>query len=180
MILRTKYLCLATTCVLAGCDVPAAIPNRAELLNFRPSHIVPKTSPTAFVTAFRRYCLAGDSATAQGRLRADDYIPTRAFGRDDVYVVDDRKPMVMITDDGCAIRAASRAGQTNAVADFLATQAAEPVDPARTGAPGAESAWLLSDPAPALVLQTRTRLSARESHLSLMRFPVEPSMLSDE
>lgn len=135
---------------LAGCQTPAtSSPELIELSNIRPSHIVPKSSPAQLVTAFRRYCLAGSLAAARQALRKSDYIqkPRRAGAAVDSYVVDDRRPAVMLSGTAdrfnCVVLAQARTGQTSRIEDFVDTEfpkAAE-TDPGRIGA-RTERAWL--------------------------------------
>lgn len=135
--------------LLAGClPADARRADRYELSSMRPSHVVPKSSPAQVVRVFRQICAehAGAPAATPDRLRAAGYVeaPTRGAGRS--FVVDDRRPLVMLADHAggphCAVAAISRTGQTRAVADMVAADypGARPTDPGPTG-PGTESAW---------------------------------------
>ncbi|WP_323035495.1 hypothetical protein [Pararhodobacter sp.] len=132
---------------LAGCmaapepttpAVPVGMPTHEqyEYANLRPSNIVPKSSPAALVTAFERFCLDGgrDVSLVSQRLRRADYVaaPRDADSEVMAFVVDDRRPMVLLSRDGryCAVAAESRTGQTARITAMLARRfpGARPVD----------------------------------------------------
>jgi len=129
-------------------------PTVFELANINPANIVPKTSPAALVRAFDAFCVdridAPDSIPKA--LIAADYVAVPGAGgaRPAVFVVDDRRPLVMLTrgpaTDGCAVAAEPRTGQSQRVQTYVATRFpdAVQVDPARVG-PTAEAAWYLRD-----------------------------------
>ena len=151
---RTTPVALAlTTALLASCGTgPTAGPGAIELANIRPWNIVPKSSPRQLITAFRRYCLADTQTQARAALRSSDYVKTRNRGGGiETYVVDDRKPAVMLTRNaggsGCAVVAAARTGQNNRFADFVVAEFPKvvPVDPRRISA-RTENAWLAAGP----------------------------------
>lgn len=118
---------------MAGC-VPAADGTQQrpahtaelyEFANIRESNIIPKSSPAALVKAFEKFCLdAGRDAKGVARqLRAADYVaaPNYATNGQAAFVVDDTRPMVVISDDGrfCAVVAKSRTGQTARIRSMI-------------------------------------------------------------
>ena len=113
--------------LLAGCGVSDAAqrttgripvtPEVLEIANMRLSNVVPKSSPAALVQNFERFCLGGSTpASIRAALRASDYVEAPSLQPNGVtaFVVDDRRPMVMLDDAGllCAVGAQSRTGQT--------------------------------------------------------------------
>ena len=101
---------------LSGCMADLSADDY-ELRNMNPDNIVPKSSPKAFVAAFESFCLEPQSrASARAKLRASDYVPApRKLGAMEVWVVDDRRPAVLLNDTDCAVLAESRTGQTGRV-----------------------------------------------------------------
>ncbi|OIQ05458.1 MAG: hypothetical protein AUK60_10135 [Rhodobacteraceae bacterium CG2_30_10_405] len=141
--LRTRLAMLGLPVLLAACTAaPAATqavaPEVYELANMRPGNVVPKSSPAALVSAFGKYCLDGppDPAGVAARLRAADYVavPQTTPNGITAFVVDDSRPMVMVSDDGrtCAVGAASRTGQSARIRGLIAKRfpGATPLDPA--------------------------------------------------
>ena len=120
-------------------------PEFYEFANMRASNIVPKSSAAAFVGAFERFCLdAGqDAVDTAGALRAADYVagPRRNGDTMTAFVVDDRRPMVQISDDGrfCAVVAEARTGQSARVRRMVSRRFAG-AQPLPTNAPGTELA----------------------------------------
>lgn len=120
---------------LAGCAVGTgdmaqapALPDTSayyEFANMRPSNIVPNSTASAFVGAFERFCLDGGRGIAaiSARLRAADYVeaPPRGQAGIRVFVVDDRRPMVQVSEDGrfCAVAARARTGQSARVESMI-------------------------------------------------------------
>lgn len=102
-------LCL----MLAGCTSTLTADDY-ELRNMSPDNIVPKSSPKAFVAAFSSYCLEpGSPAATRARLRSGNYVPApRKLGRMEVWVVDDRRPAVLLSETECVVLAKARTGQT--------------------------------------------------------------------
>ena len=93
--------------VLAGCAPGAGQgPEALELANIAESNIVPKSSPAQFARAFERFCLDTPAEARAETLRAADYVPfapVRASSRVRTFVVDDRRPAVMLAGEGdCA------------------------------------------------------------------------------
>jgi hypothetical protein len=150
-----KALPLAALAILAACTPsPPISPEFFELANIDPDNIVPKSSPTVLVRAFSDFCV--DQIDTLGGvpalLRARDYVAVPEIRPNGarLYVVDDRRPMVMLSDGAesrtCAVAAESRTGQTSRVLSFVATEfpEARPIDPAGIG-PTAEAAWFLGE-----------------------------------
>lgn len=147
---------LAAAGMLAGCaGGGAGGPEGFELANIAESNIVPKSSPAQFVGAFARFCLDTAEADRPAALRGADYVPfapVRAASRVRTFVVDDRRPAVMLWGGGnCAVAAEARTGQSARTARLIAERfpAARPVDPARIG-PSIEAAWLSRPGGPVL------------------------------
>ncbi len=148
--LRARHAAWAVPALVAACFAPpqtgAVRAARApvtselyELANIRHSNVVPKSSPSALVAAFRKFCLDGprDPAALAAKLRAADYVAVpedRATGVT-AFVVDDQRPMVLVADDGrsCAVGAVARTGQTARIRAMIAQDfpAATPLDPTR-------------------------------------------------
>lgn len=127
---------LALSILLAGCAAnigeasqASALPDTSayyEFANMRPSNIVPSSSASAFVGAFERFCLDGGRTLAaiSARLRTADYVEVSQRGQGEVrvFVVDDRRPMVQVSEDGrfCAVAARARTGQAAGVERMIA------------------------------------------------------------
>lgn len=126
---------LASLALLAAACAPAVqpaskgtplSPELYEFANMRPSNIIPKSSPAAFERAFEDFCLdAGPTAASvAAKLRKSDYVaaPAPASNGQTAFVVDDTRPMVILSDDGrfCGVMARSRSGQTARVQRFIA------------------------------------------------------------
>ncbi len=121
-------------------------PEVYELANIRPDNVVPKSSPSALVNTFEDFCLDGshDPAQVAARLRRAGFVavPKALPGAPQAAqpttitadVVDDRRPMVMISEDGrtCAVIALSRTGQTARIQEMIAQRfpSAQALDPA--------------------------------------------------
>lgn len=108
-----QLLALAAGIVLAACARTTT--DSIELSNIDWWKVVPKSSPTQFSTAFERYCLAEDVANAEAILRSSDYVPAARQTAVQSYVVDDNRPLVMLSGVGrkynCAVGAEARTGQ---------------------------------------------------------------------
>lgn len=150
-----KALALAALAILAGCTPsPPITPESFELANIDPDNIVPKSSPAALVRAFSDFCVdqIGNLGALPDLLRSRDYVAVPELRPNGLYlyVVDDKRPMVMLSEGAqsstCAVAAESRTGQTNRVLSFVATEfpEARPIDPARIG-PSAEAAWFIGE-----------------------------------
>lgn len=138
---------LAVPAVAAACNVPGADPDPIgvpvtpdvyELANIRHSNIVPKSSPATLVATFETYCLDGPSDVQRvaAKLRAADFVavPKDQPSAITAFVVDDSRPLVMLSDDGrtCAVVAKSRTGQTTRIQRMIASRfpGAKALDPA--------------------------------------------------
>ena len=149
--LRAGMAILVFPALVAACAAPATeadtvpkqtvAPEVYEFANMRRSNIVPKSSPTALVAAFEKFCLNGSHAPARvaANLRSADYVAVPKQEPDGVtaFVVDDTRPMVMVSDNGrtCAVGATSRSGQTARIRDMIARRypGAATLDPAEVG-----------------------------------------------
>jgi hypothetical protein len=114
--------------LVAGCGMSNAAygtanripvtPEVLELANMRLSNVVPKSSPAALVRSFEQFCLSQKRMPVdiKAALRSADYVeaPSVEPNGTTAFVVDDRRPMVILGDDGqlCAVGAQSRTGQT--------------------------------------------------------------------
>lgn len=157
---------------VAGCIAGDTTPETLELANMNPANVIPKSSPAQLVAGFERYCLDTAPAAVPAALRGSDYVevPRRAGGRVRSFVVDDRRPAVMLSDDGraCAVAAASRTGQTERLRAMVARRfpGAVPVDPARIGS-RTEQAWAVPGAAGGIVFVQRLTAPAQPSRLIL-------------
>ncbi len=139
---------LLAVAVLAACSNAAPTPDRLELATIPRWREVPKSTPAQLVTAFDRFCVEGapDMAARDADLRAAGYVPkVRATTtRPALYVVDDRRPAVAVSDRLCAVRAIARTGQRERVNRYVADTfpAARPL--ARDGlSRDVEQAWTI-------------------------------------
>lgn len=169
---RPAVLACAAALALGGCASAAGTPERLELANMNPGNVVPKSSPAQLVAAFERFCLDTDAAAAPAALRRSDYVevPRRTGGMVRSFVVDDRRPAVMLSDAGraCAVAAASRTGQTERLRGMITRRfpGATPVDPARIGAQ-TEQAWVVPGARGGIVFVQRLTAPAQPSRLIL-------------
>lgn len=115
---------LPALALLAACSNAAPTPDRLELATIPRWREVPKSTPAQLVTAFDRFCVEGapGMAAQDARLRAAGYVPkVRATAhRPALYVVDDRRPAVAVSDRICAVRAIARTGQRERVNRYVA------------------------------------------------------------
>lgn len=104
---------------LSACGGPWSA-EEFEIANMRSSNFVPKSSPGSLVATFERHCLdrLAEPMTIGPSLLAADYVrvpPSMARGGE-LYVVDDRRPSVMVERTpgrtSCAVAVSSRTGQT--------------------------------------------------------------------
>ena len=171
---HTTYRRIASACALlcAAACTPSwegYTPEMFELANIKDSNVVPKSAPRTFVAAFDTHCVAKMNAfdSIPEGLRAANYVqmprvvPAQATQtRVQMYAVDDKRPLVMLSSDGappvCAVAAASRTGQTAAVDRYVAATFpnATALDPARIGKT-TERAWLTGTNPNRLVTTTR-------------------------
>lgn len=115
---------LAPLAVVAACSDAAPSPDRLELATIPRWREVPKSTPAQLVAAFDRFCTdrAPDMDAQDAKLRAAGYLPkVRARAdRPALYVVDDRRPAVAVSDRICAVRAIARTGQRERVNRYVA------------------------------------------------------------
>ena len=136
---------VALAIAVAGCaSGDASFGERQELANMPARLMVPASRPATLIGTFRRHCVEtpSDNAARAALLRASDYVPMGGWsGGARRFVVADTRPMVILSDTGrtCAVQAAARSGQTNAIAAEIARTWPE----ARPLAPSAayEAAW---------------------------------------
>ncbi|MCV2888051.1 hypothetical protein [Ruegeria aquimaris] len=145
---------------VSGCVQQGTGPDAAELRNIAPWNIVPKSSPAQLVTAFRQFCVeAPASRSAQeGKLRNASYVPTapRNGNKPQVFLVDDRRPAIVVSDTTCMARAYARTGQTEKMNDYVASAFpdARPVSP--DSLPKTfEQAWSVNLPDAAIIATER-------------------------
>lgn len=167
--------CALALMLLAACG-PEPGPETIELRAMPPALAVPATAPAALVASFESLCLDGPrapDALAQ-RLRATDYVeaPQRGAGGMRSFVVEDRRPMVMLSADGtaCAVAARARSGQRARIDAMMARRF--PDAPAVTVA-GAEIAWHAGPPQGVILLR-RVNHPAQPSRVVLARIAPQP------
>jgi hypothetical protein len=167
---------LVASCGADLLPVGPATPQEHELANIRPGHVIPKTAPATLTDSFDRFCVRGmdDFAAIPAALVAADYVQTlpRRGSRAQSFVVDDKRPLVMLTDTGamraCAVSAESRTGQTTRAQAYVATRfpGARPVEAERIG-PRVEQAWLVGRAPDTFVFTSRDRATAMPATLTL-------------
>ena len=163
---------LGAALILSACVSAPATPDAYELANIYADNIVPKSTPARFVAAFERYCLDHDGTGLESVLRADNYVPVprRAGAQVQSWVVDDRRPAVMLLDGltGCSVAAEARTGQTTAVQALIARRyrSAAPLDPATVGR-SVEQAWAVPGEAGVIVFTQRIGTPHTPSRLIL-------------
>ena len=154
---------LAAFTVTSACAIGGGVtPSMFELANIWQYNIIPKSSPRSLVTAFDRYCVgyADRLSTVRPALLDADYVlvPTTRQPALDTYVVDDRRPMVMVAPQAasCAVAAESRTGQSHRATTYVADRFANAreIPPADIG-PNVERAWLTQDANPLVVFTMR-------------------------
>ncbi|MCR9124571.1 MAG: hypothetical protein NXH82_00445 [Rhodobacteraceae bacterium] len=165
-------LAAACTVVLAGCDIT---PDKAELANLAPWNAVPKSSPRQLLSMFETVCIDGPAGRTATRamLRDLGYVPTgpARTGRGQLFLVDDRRPAVALTEDMCMVRAAARTGQTELFRDWMAHRFPAARQMPRDRAPRrTEDAWLVALPDPAIIATQRTALGSRFYGYGLIAF----------
>ncbi|UWQ80248.1 hypothetical protein K3725_04340 [Leisingera sp. S132] len=169
-------LAALTAALAAGCARQGLGPDAYELANIKGSNIVPKSSPTAFVKAFDKFCAKGpaDPQSAERLLRASSYVPlprkARNGGR--VYVVDDRRPAVAVSSRGCMVQSYSRTGQTERVRRYVAETfpAAVRVPEDQLRRHKLEEAWIISGDQHGIVATRRTVESGNHSNYALVLY----------
>ncbi len=150
-------ICLALN--VAACGAPIST-DQAELRNIRPSNRIPKSSPAQFIKAFDQFCISGprDRQRRETLLRDANYVPTKRWraGEPQVFLVDDRRPAIVLSETICSARALSRTGQTERVRDFVKAEFpnARALRPAPFGK-DVEQVWQVFTPAPAMIATER-------------------------
>jgi len=158
--------------MLAACVGGTPSPEAYELANIYADNVVPKSTPARFTRAFERYCLDDTTGEIDARLRADNYVPVprRDDARVQSWVVDDRRPAVMLLDGGagCSVAAEARTGQAAGVRALVARRfpGATPIDPATVGADG-EQAWAVPDKTGSILFNQRIGTPHTPSRLIL-------------
>lgn len=115
---------LLAAMTLCACDTDGVSPDAAELANIGNRNVVPKSTPAAFVSAFNQFCVTGerDVQSREMRLRRAGYVS--AISRPDngieLFLVDDRRPAVVLSDTMCLVQAVSRTGQTERARRYIA------------------------------------------------------------
>ncbi|MBA86276.1 hypothetical protein ACSSNL_07385 [Thalassobius sp. S69A] len=165
---------LILTMLVAGCVEPDLGPDAAELANIRKSNIVPKSSASAFVKTFDKFCVTGPAAPAakEALLRDAGYVPLRApINGARAFVSDDRRPAVAFSDRSCMVYARSRTGQTNRVNRYMRATFPQAValDPATAGR-SFEQVWQVSDSPAALVGSSRHNDGGNRTRFALSYF----------
>ncbi|MCF6231955.1 MAG: hypothetical protein L3J36_02445 [Rhodobacteraceae bacterium] len=146
--------------LLAGCTTAGLGPDALEVANIKRSNIVPKSSPGALVHAFDKYCVNGprDRTLADALLRKSNYVPRPRRGQNKtrVYVIDNKRPLVALTQNICVVQARSRTGQTHKFRAYIANTfpRAKPVPPG-TFWHNIEQAWAVPSDPPAIVATQR-------------------------
>lgn len=110
---------------LTGCsDAAQPQADRLELATIPHWKEVPKSSPSQFVRTFERFCAnrSAGMAAMDATLRKAGYVPKVAASarRPAIYVVDDRRPAVVVGERICGVRAVSRTGQTERMNRYVA------------------------------------------------------------
>ena len=147
---KAALAALTSAALLAGCSVDGISPDQAEVNNMWEVHKVPKSAPAAFVRTFDRFCANGAASRSDldRDLRGANYVPLTAKPRKGVrvYVVDNRRPAVAVSDTMCLVQAKSRTGQTDRVRHYVADNFpnAQPTDASQLGR-DVEQAWVLPD-----------------------------------
>ncbi|MEM9438220.1 MAG: hypothetical protein AAGA15_14375 [Pseudomonadota bacterium] len=165
----TLGLLLATLALTACSEALTTNPDLAELQNIDRDRAIPKATPARLVNTFREVCVEGPAAyeAKEALLRDLSYVPARPLddGASQLFVVDDRRPAVVLTQSMCMAVAEARTGQSERFEDYVAATfpAARPLDPASFDR-NIEKAWQVSTPAPGIVA------SQREPYQAITRY----------
>jgi len=120
---RVRKRAAAVSVMLTAGGCVATTSDEIELRNVDWWKVIPKSSPSQLVNAFDRYCFAADGSTAHARLIDDDYVQVPKRGEINNYVVDSKKPLVMLSGSGsaygCAVAAEARTGQRNKMITYI-------------------------------------------------------------
>jgi len=173
MRLALVSLMLSAT-LIAGCIGPDLGPDAAELANIRESNIVPKSSATAFVKTFDKFCVSGPQApaTKEALLRDAGYVPLRRV-RNGVrsFASDDRRPAVIFSDRLCMVQVRSRAGQTNRVRRYVQDSFPKALaQSTKLNSRSFEELWKVSDRPAAMVGTRRTNDGGNHTKFALIYF----------
>ncbi|MFK7875999.1 MAG: hypothetical protein AB8B71_09505 [Paracoccaceae bacterium] len=120
---RKTQIGLIAGLTLSGCASTLPGSDRAELGNISRSNIVPKSTPTALLVGFHDFCVNAPPTRAakEDHLRSAAYVPTSPKTADlQVFLSDDARPAIAISDTMCLAQARSRTGQTQRVQDYVA------------------------------------------------------------
>ncbi|MEM9138443.1 MAG: hypothetical protein AAGB15_01310 [Pseudomonadota bacterium] len=130
-VLRTRvFRVLAALTAVAGLQACTTSPDpreASELASIRQSNLVPKSNARTVVRAFNNHCLGnlGQPAVIPGRLRDVAYVEAETQEKMRVFVVDDRRPLVMFREreNGlhCVTAARARTGQADRIDGFVAS-----------------------------------------------------------
>ncbi len=159
--------------VLAGCTTAGLGPDALEIANIRHYNEVPRSSPAALVRAFDRFCVnrPKDPDAADALLRGASYVPLRKRSGSDarVYLVDDRRPAVVLGRNICLVQAKSRTGQTEKTRAFVAGAfpGARPMSP-ESFAEDIEQAWIVPGDPPVVIATQRRLEPGNKSRYSLI------------
>lgn len=149
--------------VLAACSSSALGPDRAELANLSKWNAVPKSTPSAFVQTFDQVCVktAPSLADLDASLRQANYVPAdkSAASGTVLYLVDDRRPAIAVSDTMCLAQALSRTGQAERVREYVAQNFpnAQQMNP-KSFKTEIEHAWSVDTPFPG-ILATQRRIN---------------------
>lgn len=162
---------LALVIAVAGCaSNDASFGERQELVNMPAKQMVPATKPALLFATFRKHCVEqpSDNAARIAALRVADYVPTGGWnGGLRRFVVADMRPMVVLSKTGrtCAVQAAARTGQTNAIAREVTATWPE----ARPLAPSGnyEAAWETAPGQAEIVALLRNPRGPRQNEITL-------------
>ena len=154
----------------AGCsEAVTTDPDQAELRNIYHVYGVPKSSPSQLVNTFSAVCVDGPASRAdkEETLRDLSYVPVREWvpGESQLFVVDDRRPAVVLTQKMCMALAEARTGQSERFEDYVESsfKGARPLN-AESFARNIERAWQVDAPRPGIVA------SQREPYQAITRY----------
>ena len=169
----------ATLAGLSACDVPATTSDTYELANIDPRNVIPKSTPKAFVAAFEKYCLdeGPNTAAIERALRSTDYVRVPGNSALRSWVVDDKRPAVVVAANGlsCAVAAQARTGQTERVREMVSSRFPGAIAvPANMKPAGMESLWLVDADKNVFVFTKRRTPVGEPSQLILITVRLSP------
>ena len=161
------------TVSLSGCFDSA--PDKVELSNIRPAHVVPKSSPTSFVSTFEQMCLQplNSGSAFEPTLRNASYVPTRRANAHGyrAYIVDDRRPAVLIRERNdhraCAVMAIARTGQTQRVVNAVPRLFPNAKVASPSLVEGAENVWVEEGVRKRVIFTSRDQSTTRRAQYRL-------------